>query len=90
VPSLVSLAAACSFNLIWLYDRLDLLAQLYDKLDGLSLRPPLVGKVFGFGELPAALAYLQSGRSVGKVVVTVQHVAGAATAGTTAAAEKQQ
>jgi alcohol dehydrogenase len=64
------------FNLIWLYDRLDLLTDLYNKVDGLSLGPPLVGKVFGFEEMPAALAYLQSGRSVGKVVVAVQHVAG--------------
>lgn len=67
---------ACRFNLIWLYDRLDLLADLYNKLDGLQLGPPLVGKVFGFEGLPAALAYLQSGRSVGKVVVAVQHVVG--------------
>ncbi|KAF6250687.1 hypothetical protein COO60DRAFT_1465043 [Scenedesmus sp. NREL 46B-D3] len=66
------------FNLIWLYDRLDLLAELYDKLDGLNLGPPLVGKVFKFKDMPAALLYLQSGRSVGKVVVTVQHADSAA------------
>lgn len=61
------------FNLIWLYDRLDMLAELYDKVDALQLDPPVVGKVFEFDELPDALAYLQSGRSVGKVVVAVKN-----------------
>ncbi|KAF6264407.1 hypothetical protein COO60DRAFT_123285 [Scenedesmus sp. NREL 46B-D3] len=65
-------------NFIWLYDRLDLLAELYDKLDGLNLRPPWVGKVFEFKDMPAALSYLQSGRGAGKVVVTVQHADSAA------------
>jgi hypothetical protein len=32
---------------------------------------PHVGKTFSFVQLPAALAYLQSGKSVGKVVVTL-------------------
>lgn len=32
---------------------------------------PHVGKTFPFAQLPAALAFLQSGRSVGKVVVTL-------------------
>ena len=33
--------------------------------------PPLIGARFSFAELPAALAALQSGRTVGKVVVRV-------------------
>lgn len=61
-----------SFNLIWLYDRLDLLAELYGKVEALGLEPPLVGRVYGFGQMPEALEYLQSGRSVGKVVVSLQ------------------
>uniref|UniRef100_A0A383VHV9 Enoyl reductase (ER) domain-containing protein n=1 Tax=Tetradesmus obliquus TaxID=3088 RepID=A0A383VHV9_TETOB len=76
------------FNLIWLYDRLDLLADLYDKLDSLSLGPPLVGRTYDFAELPAALAYLQSGRSVGKVVVTLQQPSGSQA--TSAAATEQR
>eukprot|EP00775_Hariotina_reticulata_P012082 gene12082-12222_t len=56
------------FNLIWLYDKLDVLAALYQQVDGLQLDAPMVGKEFAFEELPAALAYLQSGQSVGKVV----------------------
>ena len=38
---------------------------------GLASRPPAVGRTFPFDELPAALRYLQSGASVGKVVVEV-------------------
>jgi NADPH:quinone reductase-like Zn-dependent oxidoreductase len=56
------------FNLIWLYDKLDVLAALYQQVEVLQLSPPVVGKEFSFEELPAALAYLQSGQSVGKVV----------------------
>lgn len=58
------------FNLIWLYDRLEILAGLYEKVDSLALEPPLVGRVFGFEQLPDALSYLQSGASVGKVVLS--------------------
>lgn len=39
---------------------------------GLLERPPAVGKEFPFRELPAALNFLRSGASVGKVVVTVE------------------
>lgn len=33
---------------------------------------PLVDKVFGFAEMPAARAYMESNRHVGKIVVTMQ------------------
>lgn len=58
------------FNLIWLYDRLDILADLYQQVDGLELDPPVVGRVFGFDQLKEALLYLQTGESVGKVVLS--------------------
>ncbi|WIA08383.1 hypothetical protein OEZ85_007822 [Tetradesmus obliquus] len=58
------------FNLIWLYDRLDLLADLYDKLDSLRLGPPL------------------SGRSVGKVVVTLQQPSGSQAPGAAVAEQR--
>lgn len=67
------------FNLIWLYDRLEILAGLYDKVDALGLDVPVVGRVFGFEQLPEALKYLQSGRSVGKVVLSVAPSEAAAT-----------
>ena len=42
---------------------------------GLLDRPPAVGKTFGFEALPDALHYLNSGKSVGKVVVEVPSAA---------------
>ena len=59
------------FNLIWLYDQIDLMTDLYDQVEQLQLQPPLVGKEFHWEQLPEALSFLQSGRSVGKVVVTI-------------------
>ena len=62
------------FNMIWLTDRVDLLtAELDEMLDGggLLARPPPVGAVFPFSQLPDALELLNSGTSVGKVVVEV-------------------
>lgn len=35
-------------------------------------RPPAVGRTFPFHELPKALDYLNSGQSVGKVVVELE------------------
>lgn len=60
-----------AFNLIWLWDRLDRLAEAYAALERLSPAAPHVGARYPFAELPAAMNYLQSGRSVGKVVVEV-------------------
>ncbi len=59
------------FNLIWLWDRADLLPPAYDELGRLVTRPPHVGREFPFEAAPAAMRYLQSGRSVGKVVLLV-------------------
>jgi NADPH:quinone reductase-like Zn-dependent oxidoreductase len=60
-----------AFNLIWLWDRLDRLAAGYDALDVLIAEPPLVGRRFPFADAHAAMRYLQSGQSVGKVVLEV-------------------
>jgi len=60
--------------MIWLTDRVDLLtAELDEMLDGggLLARPPAVGAVFPFARLPDALELLNSGTTVGKVVVEV-------------------
>jgi NADPH:quinone reductase-like Zn-dependent oxidoreductase len=61
------------FNLIWLYDQMDLITDLYDRVEQLQLQAPLVGKEFDWEQLPEALAFLQSGKSVGKVVVTISN-----------------
>jgi len=57
------------FNLIWLWDRVEDLVAGRAALDQLITAPPFVGRTFGFAEAPAAMQYLQSGRSLGKVIL---------------------
>ncbi len=59
------------FNLIWLWDRHDELAAGWDALNAMLDVPPVIGRRFPFAEIPAAMRYLQSGESVGKVVAEV-------------------
>jgi alcohol dehydrogenase len=59
------------FNLIWLWEQADRLPRAYDQLATLLPRPPFVGRCFPFREAPAALRYLQSGESIGKIVLEV-------------------
>jgi NADPH:quinone reductase-like Zn-dependent oxidoreductase len=58
-----------AFNLIWLYERQQLMQSLLKEIDLLRLGPPLVGHQFGFDELPQALKLFKSGKTTGKVVV---------------------
>jgi NADPH:quinone reductase-like Zn-dependent oxidoreductase len=60
-----------AFNLIWLWDRVDRLTRAQEGVSRLTRRPPFVGQRFRFAEAPAALRYLQSGESIGKVVLEV-------------------
>ena len=57
------------FNLIWLWDQAHRLPEAYAALERVCTEPPLVGRRFPFGEAPAAMAWLKSGESVGKVVL---------------------
>ena len=59
------------FNLIWLWDQTERLAEAYAGLASYISRPPHIGRRFSFAETPAALRHLQSGSSVGKVVLEV-------------------
>lgn len=59
------------FNLIWLWDHVERLVPAYAELDRLTTRPPRIGRRFQFSEAPAAMRYLQSGDSVGKIVLEV-------------------
>lgn len=59
------------FNLIWLWDRVDLLPAAFRALETLVTAPPHVGRRFAFAEAATAIRYLQSGESVGKVVLEV-------------------
>ncbi len=60
-----------AFNLIWLWDRADDMRRLYAELAALAPPPPHIGRVMPFSDAPAALRYLQSGDSVGKVIMEV-------------------
>ncbi len=57
------------FNLIWLWGQADRLPAAYAALQGLCPEPPLVGRRFHFDQAPAAMRFLQSGKSIGKVVL---------------------
>jgi alcohol dehydrogenase len=60
-----------AFNLIWLWERADRLPRAFGEIERLIQAPPLVGRRFPFAEAPAALRHLQSGESIGKVVLEV-------------------
>ena len=49
------------------------LAKLAKELQDLELPPPHVGEVFDFDDAPSALRKLQTGRTVGKVVLDVKN-----------------
>ena len=59
------------FNLIWLYDRAELLRSILSKVEALHIGKPRVGYVFGFDEAREAVLKFQSGETTGKVVLRV-------------------
>ena len=59
------------FNLIYLWDRPNELKVMIKNILEMNLKKPHVGKVYSFRNLMEALRYFQSGRSTGKVVVTL-------------------
>ncbi len=59
------------FNLIWIYDRTELLLDMLSKINELKLDKPYVGKIFEFQNLIEAVKLFQSGKTTGKVVVTI-------------------
>lgn len=62
--------AVMAFNLMWLWEQRGFFDALLHELRELDLPPPHVGREFAFDQAPAALEYLRSGQSVGKVVLT--------------------
>ena len=61
-----------AFNLIWLWEAVERVPAAYAALDDLALGPPHVGGRYPFAAAPAALAELQSGRTIGKLVLTTE------------------
>lgn len=60
-----------AFNLVWMFDKAAELAKLAKELQEMELPAPHVGEVFDFDHAPSALRRLQTGRTVGKLVLEV-------------------
>jgi len=58
-----------AFNLIWLWDKIEELSLMLEKILEMHLSPPLIGKTFPFPNALDALHYFKSGKSVGKVIL---------------------
>ncbi|WP_372369797.1 zinc-binding dehydrogenase [Candidatus Uabimicrobium sp. HlEnr_7] len=58
------------FNLIWLWDKTEVLQPMFSDMQKHDLRPH-IGKEFSFGNALAAIDWLKSGKSIGKVVLKV-------------------
>lgn len=58
-------------NLIWLWDALDRIPAARAELARLLPRPPHVGARLPFARAPEAMRRLQSGGTIGKVVIEV-------------------
>jgi len=63
--------AVLGFNLIWLYERVELMHTLLAELEILHLEPPHVGHRFAFVNMQEAILLFQTGKTIGKVVVEV-------------------
>ena len=61
-----------AFNLIHLYQKVEVMHELLRDIQQLDLKAPLVGHTFNFGDLHQALTLFQSGKTVGKVVIRVE------------------
>ncbi len=59
------------FNLIWLYERAELMHELLGDLEKLDLGKPHVGHTFPFEKIKDAIHLFQSGKTIGKVVLTI-------------------
>jgi hypothetical protein len=54
-----------------MYEEVEMMDRMCEELMALKLQPPHVGHSFPFSQLIDAVSHLQSGLSVGKVVVEV-------------------
>jgi len=59
------------FNLIWLFNEVEMMNDILRRLKELQLGNPVIGHTFTFEDLPQAIRLFQSGKTTGKVVVRV-------------------
>lgn len=58
-----------AFNLIWLWDQVELMKELLDTMMAIDIMPPHVGHEFSFNQAHEAIDCLRSGKTIGKVVL---------------------
>jgi alcohol dehydrogenase len=63
--------AILGFNLIWLYDKKELMQQILKELEELKMEAPFIGHHFKFNEMHQAIKLFQSGKTTGKVVLSL-------------------
>ena len=61
-----------AFNLIWLWDQIELMKFFAKSILDLKIKPPYIGKIFKFEEAIQALEYFKSGKSIGKILLKVK------------------
>ena len=62
--------ALLGFNLIWLYHKKELMAEIITDMAKLDLPAPYIGHTYTFEHMHEAIRHFQSGQTTGKVVVT--------------------
>lgn len=60
------------FNLIYLYEQTEMMNQMLNKLQELQLEPQHIGHVYRFEDMHEAIHLFQKGKTVGKVVCTLE------------------
>jgi NADPH:quinone reductase-like Zn-dependent oxidoreductase len=60
-----------AFNLIWIYEKNELMKEMLTEIEKLNLPAPIVGHRFDFSQMGEALALFQSGKTTGKVVLNL-------------------
>jgi alcohol dehydrogenase len=60
-----------AFNLIWLYEKAPLMRQLMGEIHTLQLPSPYIGHRFKFEDLPEAMRLFKTGKTTGKVVISL-------------------
>jgi alcohol dehydrogenase len=60
------------FNLIYLWDKVELMKKYLSNILEMNLPKPMIGEVFEFKELLNAVKKFQTGQTIGKVVVLIE------------------
>lgn len=59
------------FNLIWLYEKKELLAETLCQMEKHPVGRPRVGHIYSFDNMREAISLFQSGKTTGKVVINI-------------------